>query len=88
MSSITVAVCVDVGGGGGGADFYPVFRVVDLATGEDFIYEEQYMLKVIAVTDSPTNPPRWFSQDEIIRFNNMNQSVLRVRVCGRTREGH
>lgn len=54
-------------------DFYPVFRVVDLATGEDFIYKGYYTLKVIAVTDSPTNSPQWFTEEEIVRYNNMNQ---------------
>jgi len=55
------------------ADFYPVFRVVDLATGKDFIYDGFYTLKVVAVTDSPANEPRWFSDDEIVKYNNMNQ---------------
>jgi len=52
---------------------HPVFLVVDLATGEDFIYEDFYMLKVIAITDWPENAPRWFTEDEIVRYNNLNQ---------------
>jgi len=47
--------------------------VVDLATGKDFIYDGFYTLKVVAVTDSPANEPRWFSDDEIVKYNNMNQ---------------
>ena len=54
-------------------DFHPVFRIVDLATGEDFVYKGFYMVRVIAVTDSPTNPPRWFTEEEIVKYNNMNQ---------------
>jgi len=53
--------------------FYPAFRVVDLATGKDFVYKGFYMLKVVAVTDSPTNSPRWFTEEEIVKYNNMNQ---------------
>jgi len=51
---------------------HPVFRVVDLATGEDFIYEDFYTLKVIAITDSPEIEPRWFTEEEIAKYNNMN----------------
>jgi len=54
-------------------DFHPVFRIVDLATSEDWRYEGFYTLKVIAVTDLPENPPRWFTDEEIIKYNNMNQ---------------
>ena len=53
-------------------DFYPLFRVVDLAAGVDFVYEGPYTLKVIAITDSPLNEPQWFTEEEIIRYNNMN----------------
>jgi len=44
-----------------------------MATGEEFIYKGFYTLKVIAVTDSPTEPPQWFTEEEIERYNNMNQ---------------
>jgi len=57
-------------------DFYPVFRVFDLATGKDFIYKGFYTLKVIAVTDSPTDEPHWFTEDEIYKYNNMNKYSL------------
>ena len=67
-----------------GVGFYPVFRVVDLATGKDFIYDGFYTLKVIAVTDSPTNEPRWFTEEEIVRYNNMNQYAQPAQTSSNT----
>ena len=52
--------------------FYPVFQVRDLATGEQNIWRGNYTLKVIGGGKGGINNIRRFTDEEIIKYNNLN----------------